>query len=523
MRNLTVRTRLALTFGGLTLIVLLVAGISISLLSNANARFERYVGGINARAAMAARVRAAIDLRAIAARNLVLVSQDADRELERQTVVKAHADATDSLAKLQELANAADLPEQVRQMIAEIAKVEKAYAPVALAIVDLALKGQHDAAIQKMNDECRPLFAALIKATDAYADFTAARAQTQIQAAEEDYTLQRNALLGTGVVAVLLAVTAGVTITRGLWHELGAEPAELRGIMGRVAGGDLTAQIHLRPGDENSVLAKVQSMQTSLMQIVTAVRQDADSVSSAAAQIASSNQDLSSRTESQASALEQSASSMEEFSATVQQNADNARQANQLAQSASSVAAHGGDVVGKVVDTMQGINDSSRRIADIISVIDGIAFQTNILALNAAVEAARAGEQGRGFAVVASEVRSLAGRSAEAAREIKTLISASVERVGQGAALVDDAGKTMADIVSGIRQVASIIGDISTASQEQSRGVLQVGEAVSHMDRATQQNAAMVEEMAAAATEMSAKAQQLVQAVSVFKVARQAL
>ena len=521
MKKMTVRARLAATFGGLTLIVLLVAGMSISLLSDANDRFERYVGGINARAAMAARVRAAIDLRAISARNLVLVSKDADRELERQTVAKAHADATDSLAKLQEMANVADVPEQVRQMIADMARIEKAYAPVALNIVDLALKGQRDAAVQSMNDECRPLLAALVKATNAYADLTASRAQNQIQAAAEAYAWQRSALLATGVIALLLAVTAGVAITRSLWRELGAEPAELRGIMGRVAGGDLTAQIHLRQGDESSVLAMVQKMQASLVQIVESVRQDADSVSSAASEIASSNQDLSARTESQAIALEQSAASMEEFSATVQQNAGNARQANQLAQSASSVAEHGGEVVGKVVETMQGINDSSRRIADIIGVIDGIAFQTNILALNAAVEAARAGEQGRGFAVVASEVRSLAGRSAEAAREIKSLISASVERVGQGAALVDDAGKTMADIVAGIRQVASIIGDISTASQEQSLGVSQVGEAVSHMDRATQQNAAMVEEMAAAATDMSAKAQQLVQTVAVFKLARQ--
>ncbi|MFA9274018.1 MAG: methyl-accepting chemotaxis protein [Candidatus Aquirickettsiella gammari] len=518
MKNMTMRARLTLTFGGLTCMVLLVAGLSIDMLSKANSRFESYVGGINARSTMAARVRAAIDLRAISARNLVLVTKDTDRELEKQTVTKAHAEATASLTQLQELTKAGDVPEQVRQMIDEIAKVEASYAPVALKIVDLALQGQHELAIQKMNDECRPLLASLIKATDTYAEFTASRVRGQIQVAKNEYHWQRNALLLASAVALLVAMIAGYVIMQSLWRELGAEPSELRRIVSRIADGDLMTNLAVKSSDEHSVLAMMDRMQTSLTRIVASVRQDAESVSSASEQISSSNQDLSSRTESQASALEQTASSMEEFSSTVQQNADNARQADQLAQRASMVAEHGGEVVDKVVQTMQGINDSSRRIADIIGVIDGIAFQTNILALNAAVEAARAGEQGRGFAVVASEVRSLAGRSAEAAREIKSLISTSVERVEQGAVLVSDAGKTMADIVSGIRQVASIIGAISTASQEQSHGVLQVGKAVSHMDQSTQQNAAMVEEMAMAANDMYDKAHQLVQSVSVFRL-----
>jgi methyl-accepting chemotaxis protein len=240
------------------------------------------------------------------------------------------------------------------------------------------------------------------------------------------------------------------------------------------------------------------------------------SVATASAQIAQGNNDLSARTEQQASALEQTAASMEELSSTVRQNADNARQGNQLAQNASTVAVRGGEVVGQVVDTMKGINDASRKIADIIGVIDGIAFQTNILALNAAVEAARAGEQGRGFAVVASEVRSLAGRSAEAAKEIKGLISDSVQRVEQGTVLVDQAGTTMAEVVAAIRRVTDIMGEISAASTEQSQGVAQVGEAVTQMDQATQQNAALVEESAAAAESLKAQAQQLVQAVAVL-------
>jgi methyl-accepting chemotaxis protein len=252
---------------------------------------------------------------------------------------------------------------------------------------------------------------------------------------------------------------------------------------------------------------------------VGTVRGNAESVATASAQIAQGNQDLSGRTEQQASALQQTAATMEQLGTTVRHNADSAQQANRLAQGASSVAVQGGEVVGKVVSTMQAISDSSRKIGDIIGVIDGIAFQTNILALNAAVEAARAGEQGRGFAVVASEVRSLAQRSADAAKEIKALIGRSVEQVEQGTALVDQAGKTMNDIVGSIQRVSDIVAEIDSASVEQSSGISQVGQAVTQMDQSTQQNAALVEQSAAAAESLRAKAQQLVQLVAVFKLA----
>ncbi|PTT80117.1 methyl-accepting chemotaxis protein, partial [Pelomonas sp. HMWF004] len=251
--------------------------------------------------------------------------------------------------------------------------------------------------------------------------------------------------------------------------------------------------------------------------LVDAVRLGSDSVATASTEIAQGNQDLSARTEDQASALQQTASSMEELGSTVKQTADNARQADQLAQSARHIAIQGGEVVAEVVATMHGINDSSRRIADIIAVIDGIAFQTNILALNAAVEAARAGEQGRGFAVVAGEVRTLAQRSAQAAREIKGLITDSVERVSHGSAMVDRAGRTMQEVVEAIRRVSDIVGEISVASAEQSNGVTQVGQAVTQMDHATQQNAALVEQAAAAAGSLQEQARQLVQAVAVFR------
>jgi methyl-accepting chemotaxis protein len=499
--------------------VLVVAGLAIGMLIEANLLFEDYVEGVDARALAAARVRAAIDLRAIAARNLVLVSSDADRAAELAIVEKAHADATQALTELERLAAKPKVPERARSMIAEIVRVERAYSPVALEIVDLAMKGQRDAAIIQLNETCRPLLAQLIQATDDYAHFTASRAQGLVEQDRETFARERNTLVMAALIALLFAIFAGYRITRGLLNELGAEPAELRELVGEVAKGNLATVTTLRSGDSGSVLAMVQRMQASLSEIVAFVRQNADSVSSASEQISASNLELSSRTVHQATSLEQTASSMEQFSSTVQQNAESARKANQLARNASTVAEHGGQVVGDVVQTMHGINDSSRRIYDIIDVIDEIAFQTNILALNAAVEAARAGDEGKGFAVVAAEVRSLAVRSSEAAREIKELISASVQRVERGAALVDDAGKTMADIVSGIREVASIIGEISIASEEQSKGVTQVSHAVGHMDRSTQENAAMVEEMSAAASDMYEKAHRMVESVRMFRLA----
>ena len=286
-----------------------------------------------------------------------------------------------------------------------------------------------------------------------------------------------------------------------------------------VAAGDLTTEMHVYGTNEIGQLTKsLIEMQQKLGGVVNHVRQGSQAVATASIQIAQGNHDLASRTESQVSALEQTAASMEELNSTVQQNAENARQANDLALNASTVAVKGGEVVSQVVETMKGINDSSRKISDIIGVIDSIAFQTNILALNAAVEAARAGEQGRGFAVVATEVRSLASRSAEAAKEIKNLISASVERVEQGTAQVDEAGATMTEVVGAIRRVTDLMSQISAASSEQSLGVSQVGEAVTHMDQVTQQNAALVEEMAAAADSLKMQAQDLVAGVNVFKL-----
>jgi methyl-accepting chemotaxis protein len=335
-------------------------------------------------------------------------------------------------------------------------------------------------------------------------------AEAQRLSKASDITLLVGSLLAIGLSAFMaFGVTA--SITGPLRKAVTAAD--------RIGQGDLTSDITAETQDETGdMLRSLGRMQASLARTVSQVRGNADSVATGSSQIAQGNQDLSGRTEQQASALQQTAATMEELGTTVRNNADSAQQANRLAQGATKIATQGGEVVSKVVTTMQGINDSSRKIGDIIGVIDSIAFQTNILALNAAVEAARAGEQGRGFAVVASEVRSLAQRSADAAKEIKGLIGRSVEQVEQGTQLVDQAGKTMDEIVSSIQNVTNIVAEISAASAEQSSGVQQVSASVTKMDQTTQQNAALVEESAAAADNLRAQAQQLVQAVAVFKV-----
>ncbi|MCW5658290.1 MAG: MCP four helix bundle domain-containing protein [Burkholderiaceae bacterium] len=406
-----------------------------------------------------------------------------------------------------------------REAFAKIAPHAKEFWPIAEANVVLIQAGKKDEAFAMLVDKTMP-------ARNRLLDALGAEKKRQLTVLDQDLQEVEKAMFDTRLELAVLALIVAVALFGTAWYvarTLRRRVETARRVADRVRDGDLTVAVRDDARDEISPLLRaLDEMQTALTRVVATVRQNAESVASASSQIAQGNADLSQRTEEQASTLEQTAASMEELGSTVKLNADNAKQANQLAHGATDIAVKGGEVVSQVVATMGEINSSSKRIADIIGVIDGIAFQTNILALNAAVEAARAGEQGRGFAVVAGEVRNLAQRSAEAAKEIKALITASVESVDQGSALVDRAGATMTEVVDSIRRVTDIMGEISAASSEQSSGVSQVGDAVVQMDQVTQQNAALVEESAAAAESLKSQAQQLVQAVAVFRLGAQA-
>jgi methyl-accepting chemotaxis protein len=516
LKHLTIKTKLIAGFGLLSFIVVGVSGLSLKALSDSTEGFSNYLHGINARADMVMQVRTAVDRRAIAARNLVLVTKPQDVELEKADVLRAHEDVQADFKKLNDmLAGATDTTEKARSLVAEMNRVEALYGPVATDIVNLALANKHDEAIAKLDDQCRPLLAELIRSTDAYADYTRSRQEQMIKDFESHYESQRNLLIAISLLAVALAIGACVLITRAVTGPLRFAIDVAR----TVSEGDLRTRITVEGRDETSkLLNALREMNERLTAIVGRVRDSSTSIAGAARQIAAGNMDLSQRTEQQAASLQETASSMEELTSTVRQNADNAQQGSTLAANASSVAQKGSAVVSQVVNTMHDISDSSTKIAEITGIIEGIAFQTNILALNAAVEAARAGEQGRGFAVVASEVRSLAQRSSSAAKEIKDLIATSVDRIRDGSALAGEAGKTMVEVTQAVARVTDIMSEIAAASTEQSRGIEQVNVAITQMDNVTQQNAALVEEAAAASRSMEDQGQQLNAAVAFFQI-----
>ena len=510
LRTLRVGPRLGLGFGLILLITALTASIGIWRIQTLAADSERVSTVEMERQAQVERwaaglrlnwVRTEAFLKAIDREYMdqLQASTEATTVDIEQTVQRIHTLVTDDAGKAL-LASVDAAHTAYTQRLAEIRELHRGGEPNVPSLVDKDL---------------RPLADKTLTALDALRQHMAQLLSASLQRSSSVAQTSEWILGACALAAIALGLALAALVTRSI-----VQPVQRsRQLAQAIAQGDLTYALEATGSDEpGQLLQTLGAMQQQLAGIVGEVRRGAEGVATASAEIAHGNSDLSARTEQQASALEETSASMEELNSTVRQNADNARAANQLALKAQTVATQGGDVVAEVVRTMKGINDSSRKIADIIGVIDGIAFQTNILALNAAVEAARAGEQGRGFAVVASEVRSLAGRSADAAKEIKALIGASVERVEAGSALVDRAGNTMSEVVQAIGRVTEIVSEISAASQEQSQGVAQVGEAVTQMDQATQQNAALVEESAAAADGLKVQAAQLVHAVAVFRL-----
>jgi methyl-accepting chemotaxis protein len=516
MNKLKLSTRLTLGFGVMALLIAFTAAMALTRLPTIEGAFHKVTDERIPRVAVLNEVKGHLNQIGLSMRNMAIMSDAADQKKEVEQILGARKTIGDALDKLKtEIAS-----EKGKVLLAKVLDARALYVPAQAKFIDLVDAGKPDEVKAHLLGVARPLQLAYFATVDDLIKLQGELTKESSAEANAAVIAIKTAMWISAGIALLAAMAMAVWIIRSVMRQLGADPADAAALAQSVAAGDLSVRIDLRQGDTTSLMAQLKEMQTSLSSVVSSVRGNSESVATASAQIAQGNLDLSQRTEEQASALEETAASMEQLGSTVKQNAENARQANQLALGASTVAIKGGEVVGQVVETMKGINDSSKKIADIISVIDGIAFQTNILALNAAVEAARAGEQGRGFAVVASEVRSLAGRSAEAAKEIKSLISTSVERVEQGTTLVDQAGVTMTEVVTAIKRVTDIMGEISAASTEQSQGVAQVGEAVSQMDQVTQQNAALVEESAAAAESLKNQAQQLVQAVAVFKLSQ---
>ena len=450
---------------------------------------------------------------------LILLEGPEDVAAETIEVKAAHARVQERLAVLKRtVQDAPGVSDTERDIFTRLESIEARYGPVAMSIVAKSLAGDKEAAIAQMNAEYQPLLRQLIGTAGEYSKLIASSGEQEIQKSARNFRNKRLILAGGSVAAILAAIALAAFINRRMMRSLGADPRELREIARRAAAGDLSSLPRQNQVVANSVLSSLGDMQAALAGIVSRVRLLADAIEAGSGAIADGNGDLSLRTVEQANDIKESAVSMERITTTVRRNADTADQASALASTACAAAEKGGAVVADVVVTMSDIKASSHKISDIIGVIDGIAFQTNILALNAAVEAARAGEQGRGFAVVASEVRTLAQRSAQAAKEIKVLIQASVDKVEAGVSMVNDAGNTMSDMVDQVRRVSGLITEMSAATREQAVSIADIGVTVSKLDGNTQRNTTLVGEMASAAGSLNTQAQGLVEAVSLFRL-----
>jgi methyl-accepting chemotaxis protein len=514
LANLKISNRLALGFGIMSALLILTIGLSLTMLGRINHGTDQIANHRLPTTGVINNVLAEINNVAIALRNIML-NNDAndvtDRQHQLAEISRSREAAKAGLDRLQGQIDDPKGKELLRQMV----EVHEQYVVGQQHLLKLINAGADDEANAYLKAELRPIQSALRKAVAEQVGVQREITKQMAAAAAETYTDTRLLMFQLGAAALAIAALVAWWITRSITRPL----ARALEVANTVAAGDLTSRIDVTTRDEmGQLLQALKSMNENLAQTVSTVRSGTETIASASAQVAAGSQDLSARTEQQAGSLEETASSMEQLTSTVKQNADNARQANALAEVASNVAARGGEVIEQVVGTMGEINSSASKISDIIGVIDGIAFQTNILALNAAVEAARAGEQGRGFAVVATEVRNLAQRSAAAAKEIKTLIGDSTEKVEAGSKLVSQAGSTMQEIVESVKRVTDIMAEITSASAEQTAGIEQINQAIIQMDEVTQQNASLVEETANASASMQDQAAQLAQAVAVFRL-----
>ena len=513
LAQLKIRTRLALGFSALAVLMALLGIAALYHLNVVDREFDAVMEDRYPKLQAAGEIKAVNNEVSQALRNLFVVSDPDDIKAQFDLIAGSSKRTNANIETLTKTI----MSDDGKAALAKLNAARADYRQPRDKLIEMLKASRTEEAKNVLLLEVRPKQIAYMGSLDELIKFLEKRMVQSGDTVNATLATAKTTIFALLAIAGVFALGMGAWIIRSVTRPIHEAVTIARG----VAAGNLAMEFRADGTNETGLLlAALHEMKTRLAQVVGNVRGNAESVASASAQISQGNNDLSARTEQQASALQQTAASMEQLGATVRQNADNAKQADQLARGASTVAIQGGEVVGQVVETMKGINDSSKKVADIIGVIDGIAFQTNILALNAAVEAARAGEQGRGFAVVASEVRSLAQRSAEAAKEIKGLIATSVERVGQGTAQVDRAGATMREVVASIKRVTDIVAEISAASTEQSTGVAQIGEAVSQMDQATQQNAALVEESAAAAESLKSQAHKLVDTVAVFQLAR---